>query len=114
MDTINQYRTYIQEILEQYAQRKYANLDAINEIIVDREHDRYQLVTIGWQRYKRIHATTLHFDIIDGRIWIQNDQTEHGIAYDLLEKGVPKEDIVLGYFHPRRRADTDFAAPVVE
>ena len=112
MDTVEQYRAIILQILEQYAQRQYANLDSVNEIVVDREHDHYQVVTIGWQGYKRIHATTLHFDIVDGKIWIQNDQTEHGIAYDLLDQGVPKEDIVLGYFHPNRRADVEFTAPM--
>ncbi len=84
-----------------------------NEIITDRENDRHQLVTLGWQRYERIHANTLHFDIIDEKIWIQNDQTEHGIAYDLIKQGVPKENIVLGYFHPERRADVDFAVSPV-
>ena len=78
MDKVEQYRTVILRILEQYAQRQYANLDSANEIIVDRQRDHYQVVTIGWQRYKHVHTTTLHFDIVDGKIWIQNDQTEHG------------------------------------
>jgi hypothetical protein len=35
--------------------------------------------------------------LIDNKIWIQQDETEDGIASDLLEAGVPKEDIVLGF-----------------
>jgi signal transduction histidine kinase len=30
--------------------------------------------------------------LIDNKIWIQQDETEDGIASDLLEAGVPKED----------------------
>ena len=64
---------------------------------------------MGWQGYKRIYACTLHFDIINGKIWIQNDQTEEGIANSLIELGIPKSEIVLGYFSPQKRADTEFA-----
>ena len=41
----------------------------------------------------------MHLDIIDGKIWIQHDGTEIGVANELVEMGVPKEDIVLAY-HP--------------
>ena len=109
MDKVKRYRTLILKIMKEYAAEKYANFDAVNEIIADKENDRYQLITMGWQGHKRVHACTLHFDIINNKIWIQNDQTEHGIANDLLELGVLKSEIVLGYFSPKKRADTEFA-----
>ncbi|WP_237396612.1 element excision factor XisI family protein [Okeania sp. KiyG1] len=34
--------------------------------------------------------------IIDNKIWIQRDGIEEGIATDLMEAGIPKEQIVLG------------------
>lgn len=37
-------------------------------------------------------------DIKDGKIWIQHDGTESGVANELGELGVPKADIVLAYF----------------
>ncbi|MFM6201853.1 MAG: element excision factor XisI family protein, partial [Dolichospermum sp.] len=43
------------------------------------------------------------------KIWIQYDDTEEGIANDLIAAGVPKEDIVLGFRHPRIRPFTNFA-----
>lgn len=109
MDKITKYRSFILKILKEYQPVKYSNIDAENVIIADKENDRYQLVTMGWKRYKRIHACTLHFDIIDGKIWVQSDQTERGIANRLVEMGVPKSDIVLAYFTPRIREDTGFA-----
>jgi hypothetical protein len=51
----------------------------------------------------------LHLDIKDGKIWIQYDGTEGGIALELVELGVPKEDIVLGYHSPSVRGFTEFA-----
>ncbi|WP_228287852.1 element excision factor XisI family protein [Thiothrix subterranea] len=37
--------------------------------------------------------------MIDGKIWIQYD----GVATELLEAGVPKAHIVLGFRHPNER-----------
>ena len=50
-----------------------------------------------------------HFDIIDGRIWAQADNTNIGIVRELEAAGVPKHDIVLGFRHPDVRPLTDYA-----
>jgi hypothetical protein len=51
----------------------------------------------------------MHIDIKDGKIWIQHDGTEVGIATLLLEQGVPANDIVLGFHTPFMRQFTEFA-----
>jgi len=51
----------------------------------------------------------VHIDIKNGKIWIQHDGTERGVANDLVEWGVPKEDIVLAFHAPYRRQYTGFA-----
>lgn len=66
-------------------------------------HDRYLLLTQGWDGYKRIHGLLAHVDIIGDKFYIQEDNTEEGIATDLLEAGVPKDKIVLAFQHPDRR-----------
>ncbi|WP_322745610.1 element excision factor XisI family protein [Plectonema radiosum] len=52
----------------------------------------------------------LHLDIKDGKIWIQHDGTEVGIANQLVEMGVPKLDIVLAFHEPYIRQFTEFGA----
>lgn len=42
-------------------------------------------------------------------LWIQHDGTEIGIATQLLELGVPADDIVLGFQAPDIRPYTEFA-----
>jgi hypothetical protein len=44
-----------------------------------------------------------------GKIWVQHDGTEDAIADQLVEKGVPKQEIVLAYHAPNVRKYTDFA-----
>jgi hypothetical protein len=39
----------------------------------------------------------MHFDIQDGKIWIQYNGTEDSVAERLVEMGVPTSDIVLGF-----------------
>jgi hypothetical protein len=37
------------------------------------------------------------------------DNTEEGIATDLVEVGIPKSQIVLGFYSPSLRRDGEFA-----
>jgi hypothetical protein len=43
------------------------------------------------------------------RVWIQLDNTEDGIAEELISAGIPKQDIVLGFHEPEIRPYTGFA-----
>ncbi|MGB3512910.1 MAG: element excision factor XisI family protein [Microcoleaceae cyanobacterium] len=64
---------------------------------------------IGWHHRKRIYGTLIHIDIIDQKIWIQQDGTEEGIANELVHLGISPQQIVLAYKTPERRKITDFA-----
>lgn len=98
MDGIEKYREIILRVLGEYTEIPPAYGEMVDEIIVDRETDRYLWMTRGYQKSKRIHACIVRIDIIDGKLWIQQDNTE-GIAPELERYGIPKEHIVLG-FHP--------------
>lgn len=50
-----------------------------------------------------------HFDIVDEKIWIQQNNTEAMIADELVERGVPATDIVLGFVVPDARQFSGFA-----
>ena len=59
-------------------------------------------------KHKQIHACIVRIDIINGKLWIQQDNTE-GIAPELERYGVPKEHIVLGFRSPEIRQYTEYA-----
>jgi hypothetical protein len=59
---------------------------------------------------RRIHGTTLYVRLHHGKIWIEDDMTEEGIATDLVQAGVPKEDIALAFYTPAERQFTEFAS----
>ncbi len=102
------YRNLIKEVVRSHNYpAAYGEIEKQN--VFDTENDHYQLVYAGWNNNQRKYGCLLHLDIKDGKIWIQHDGTEVGVANELVEMGVPKEDIVLAYHAPYKRPYTGFA-----
>jgi hypothetical protein len=108
MAKVDTYRQYIQEAIERYAGQPSAYGDVETQVVFDTERDHYQLVHAGWHQNRRMYGCILHVDLKDGKIWIQHDGTEIGIANELVAMGVPKEDIVLAFQAPYKRPYTGF------
>lgn len=104
------YRACVQEVIKKLASYKTLYGDALEaQTIFDTTHDHYQLVRVGWpNNNKRIYGCVVHIDIKDEKIWIQYDGTEIGTANELVELGVPKEDIILAFHAPYKRPYTGF------
>lgn len=109
MDTLASYRQIIERTLADYAKLPYAYGDIQRKTVFNRETDTYLLLSVGWQGSKRIHGCLIHLDITDGKVWIQRDGTEEGIAAELVRAGIPKEHIVLAFHEPTVRPYTGFA-----
>jgi hypothetical protein len=104
MDTIERYRQIIETVLQPYAERRYSGAEITNETIFDPIGNHYLVTSVGWQGYRRVAHNLLHLDIIGGKIWVQKDGTEDGIAEELETAGIPKHDIVLAFRHAEDRA----------
>jgi hypothetical protein len=109
MDDVSNYRKLIRALIQKYAQFHPARGDIQIEVILDEPQDHYELIYSGWNGPYRIHGSVLHLDIRDGKIWIQHDGTEAGIAEELVQAGVPRERIVLAFKPPDIRPHTGFA-----
>ena len=109
MDTLDTYREIIENILTEYTKIPYAYGDIRTEAVFDRKNDRYLLMNMGWDNDKRVHGSLVHIDIINGKVWIQRDGTEHGIAKEIVQAGIPKDHIVLGFRPVEVRQYTEYA-----
>lgn len=109
MDRIKHFQEIIEQILTRYLEINYANAEIQNEPIFNREDGQYVIMSSGWQGARRIHSCLLHLKIQGGKIWIERDGTEHGIANDLVAAGVPRDAIVLGFYSRVARQHSDFA-----
>ncbi|WP_445626739.1 XisI protein [Nostoc sp. DSM 114167] len=109
MDKIERYRQFIKQILSEH-QQITSNTDTVkSQLILDNENNHYQLAYVGWQGDKRVFGPVMHFDIQDGKIWIQYNGTEESVAERLVELGVPPSDIVIGFHSPFKRQFTSYA-----
>jgi XisI protein len=117
MDKIEQYRQIIQQVLQNHAQLSPSRGNVEAQVICDRDHDHYQLAYVGWEsdslaetlRERRVFGPILHFDIKDGKIWIQYNGTEEHIGETLVKLGVPAQDIVLGFRSAFKRQFSGYA-----
>jgi hypothetical protein len=99
MDTRLKYQGIIKTVLQNHANYRATLPDGYtSQVIFDDERGHYLVLDFGWSGNKYLHATPIHCD-----------ETEEGIATDLMEAGIPKEDIVLGFRYPKVRKYTGFA-----
>ncbi len=112
MDKIVKYRQLLKQILSKHLElinrQPWPGVES--ELVIDEARDNYIWIKIGWSGEERIDGITFFARIRDGKFWIEEDWTEDGIATELVEAGVPKEDIVLAFHEPEMRPYTEFAA----
>jgi hypothetical protein len=112
MDRIAFFREAISNTMKAYeTERVHSNSfkGLYFEQVLDVRHNRFQLVLMGWKEDERIYHLVFHLDIIDDKIWIQEDNTEDGVALLLEAQGIGKKDIVLGFYPDYHRVHTAYA-----
>jgi hypothetical protein len=97
MDTRTADREVIEKVLADYAAIPYAHGDVATQAVFDRESDHYLLMIVGKENRRRVHGCLVHIDWIDGKLWIQADGTERGMAPALVRGGIPPERIILAF-----------------
>ena len=104
MEKVTRYQKAILKVLEEYAAIKSPFMpDVENKVIADTKNHQYQLIRMGWYKDRHVHYTVFHFDIVDGKVWIQENRTDVKIDEELIEAGVDPKDIVAGLQHPTLR-----------
>ena len=111
MERIDFFRKAILDSYKDYAAYlRGTNFSSVDyHTVKDDENNRYQLEAVGWENDRRIFYVIFQSDIIGDKIWIQEDNTEDGLASFLEEKGVSKKEMVLAYFPEYHRKYTEYA-----
>lgn len=110
MDKITLYQDAITELLEEYISIKPANMKNIDQqLIADRDHNHFAFIRLGWEGDQFIYQCVIHFDIKDGKVWLQQNRTDQNLIDELIAKGVNQEDIIIGFVPPYARTPNDFA-----
>ena len=111
MERVTLLEKLLLEVITEYLLelRQPANQNIQFASVVDATKKHYQVLAMGWEGYKRVFNLLFHIDIISDKIWVQEDKMEHSIAERLVQKGITKHEIVLGYFPDYHRAYTEYA-----
>ena len=108
MGRLNQCKIVKKALTDYISYFKQGGVTILRPLFND-EQQSYLVLNIGWRNKRYIHNTVIHIDLIEQLIWIQKDDTEEGIATALVEAGIPKNRIVLGFRQPELRSYTGFA-----
>lgn len=109
MDKTLEYQQVLQSFLEECAATPYSRQPGLKkQVIADTKRNHFQLMTVGWYKDAYTCRITLHFDIIGGKVWIQENNTEMQVADELTDRGISKSDIVMGFHPPYARAYSGF------
>lgn len=100
-NNLEHYRQIIDQVLQNHGQYQPSHGNIETLIIRDDSAKNYLLLDTGWDRTGRVHAVVFHLRIVNEKIRIEVDGTEKGIALELMELGIPQEDIILGFVRPQ-------------
>jgi hypothetical protein len=107
---VNRYKKMVRTMLEDIAQRFRRN--STWEIIeaYDDKRGQYLLFTDGWKEDIRDYGCFMHIQVReDGLIYIRRDGTDLDIGQQILETGVQKKEMIIGFHSPMMQAWSEFA-----
>lgn len=112
MDTlidVKSKKIIVRQLVEKLAQVDETEPSDATIKVLDEVGGHYLLFNNTWKDGRRYYGCFLHIDIYpDGKIWLQHDGTDLNVAEQLLEAGIAKEEIVLGFQPPSVRGVLGF------
>lgn len=91
---LSRYRSILQHVIEQHANAPGIPESVKGVAVCDVAHGRYLLMDIGWLPEGRAHDVVVHLHLRDGKVVVEWDGIEDGIAGDLIDAGIEPQDIV--------------------
>jgi hypothetical protein len=99
----------IETVLNELANVKPSYGDLVYAPIFDSERHHYQVLVQGWLNDRYHCQIIVHIELKNDFVWLQQDLTDANIAEQLIEHGIPRERIVLGFQPPYKRGMHGFA-----
>lgn len=111
MDTqITTYSAIITQWLGEFVTRMNGGRISEYEIVTDYVHNHYQVIRTGWRNDVFEHNVVFHFQVKPtGKVWLLVNNTDLLITDDLIERGIPSSDIVIGFLPEFMRTYSGFA-----
>ena len=91
---LTQLRQRILQVLAMHADMPCEPAHITSRVSQDAQNETYRLIDHDPRKNGGTDYVVVELKLSEGKVWIQRDGIEYGIAEDLLEAGIPAEDIV--------------------
>ena len=110
MDKLAKYRRIVKSIVEHYGkfQSSVGNVETYS--ICDEKTDNYLVIDVGWLAFGRQHAMPIHIRIKENKVWVEWDGTDQEIVQQMIDAGIPQNDVILGFQQPEKTSFSDLKA----
>lgn len=108
-DKIEKYKAIVQEEMEYRGGATSIDRIMKRHLIINSDRTDFVIISMGFKGKKFIHHVVYHIQIKDGKIWILQNNTDVDLGGHFEDEGVPRQDIVIGYYHEEERASTKYA-----
>ncbi|MFN0202756.1 MAG: XisI protein [Bacteroidia bacterium] len=110
-DKLKKYSRILTQLIKERHKIEKPHFPSVRaEMVIDRKHHHYILMYVGWEKSTFAYYAVVHFDIIEDKIWIQQNNTdEEGLIEEMLKKGIRSDEIVLAFLPPEMRKYSGFA-----
>ena len=98
VDKLNHYRQVLQQVIEHHAgmPAEPAHIESLP--ICDAVHGDYLLMDVDRSPKGCPGNIVVHLRLKDGKVHVERDGIEDGIAQDLIDAGIAPEDIVFTFY----------------
>jgi hypothetical protein len=110
MDRLIKNKKIVKEVFEEVL--AFIPKNAAIEIlpVVDETNGHFMIYSDGWEGTYRDYACFFHLQVMkSGIVYIRHDGTNLDIANELVQKGIPKSEILLAFHAPYKRKISGFA-----
>ena len=111
MDKVEEYKAIIKKIMDDITTIPTVQSYPLQtQKIIDDVNGHYLIYKNGWRESNRIYGCIFHLEVThEGKVWLHHDGTDLLVGQQLIDAGVPKSSMVIGFHEPAMRAWTDFA-----
>jgi hypothetical protein len=104
------YGRIIASWLQEYASPLDSAYPGEYALVTDHEHYHYQVISSYWLRDEFHHLVLFHLQIKpNGKVWLLVNNTDSLVFDDLMERGIPRDDLVIGFLPETLRPYSGFA-----
>lgn len=110
MVQVENYANVIESVLNAYKEQRYINAPSVEQqLIINPDKTQFLLVAVGWHNDIYTHYVVFHLQIRDNKVWLHENRTDVDIAQELVDNGIPKSSIILGFVEALLRVDSGYA-----